>query len=543
MRFTMSERYKLKSLFAHGGMAEVYLGVAQGAEGFERPVAIKRILPQLAADGRVAKMFTAEAKLASYLHHQNIVQTLDVGQGPDGLYIVMELVNGWDLGVLIESANSKAVAFPPPLVAYVATQVLAGLSHAYRKTVQGKRLIAAHRDMSPSNVLVSSEGEVKVADFGIARMEGLGGGGTEPGTFKGKVAYASPEMLRGEPATALSDQFSLGIVMHELLTGSHPFGDADDLVGYIEKIQKDSVLTLTGVPEGLARVVRKMLSRAPEGRFESPEALNKALGQYLASSQSAATATELTEFINELNPPPPLAEKGERSATQGGDTIVRASFSLHGAPPTPSAAQVSNWMAEAYDPDWKPSGPVLDASGRLERTSPAAHAAPAPVRRRPPAAKEEPLEPMERPAKPTVIDQELPSAQLADISILHAAARVKRPSVLGKLIVGTVVLAALAVAGVLFVPQLNKQAQDNLPRALAASIPQPRTRVLNIQSEPSGATVRINGTEVGVTPFLTENIYPRGEISVTLSLKGFQGWSGQFRGGEDAELSAQLRKR
>jgi serine/threonine protein kinase len=543
MRFTMSERYKLKSLFAHGGMAEVYLGVALGAEGFEKPVAIKRILPRLAADARVAKMFTAEAKIASYLHHQNIVQTLDVGQGPDGLYIVMELVNGWDLGVLIDSASKAGRCFPAPLTAYIATQVIAGLSHAYRKTFQGKRLIAAHRDMSPSNVLISSEGEVKVADFGIARVEGFGGGGTEPGTFKGKVAYASPEMLRGEPATALCDQFALGIVLHELLTCAHPFGDADDLVGYIEKIQNETPLPMPGIPEELAGIVRKMLSRNPQGRYETLDLVSKALGQYLARSQSAANAAELMEFLNELQPPPPLAEGGERMGMQGGDTIVKASFSLHGAAPaTPSLAQVNSWMAEAYDPDWKPTGPVMDASGKVERDTPLRAA---PVRRAPAPVVEEKLELMERPAKEsTAATQFDAEAPMAGIDVVRAAARIQPRGGIGKWAVLLLLVVAVVGAGaVLYVPRFNQQAQDNLPKALAAKVPQIRTRVLNIQSEPSGASVSVNGSQVGVTPFIAENLYPATELEVTVTMRGYRTWKGKIRGGEDIELSANLQKK
>src|SRR5215468_6979740 len=161
----MRERYRLTRLFAQGGMAEVYLGLAAGAEGFEKPVAIKRILPHLARDEQIVRMFLSEARLATFLNHQNIVQVFDVGRGPDGLFIVMELVDGWDLGVIIEHANRQQKLIPAPLAAFIASQAMAGLSYAYRQTHDGQRIIAAHRDLSPSNLLLSAEGEVKVADF------------------------------------------------------------------------------------------------------------------------------------------------------------------------------------------------------------------------------------------------------------------------------------------------------------------------------------------------------------------------------------------
>src|SRR6202158_2983021 len=231
----MRERYRLTRLFAQGGMAEVYLGVATGAEGFEKPVAIKRILPHLAKDEQIARMFLSEARLATFLSHQNIVQVFDVGRGPDGLFIVMELVNGWDLGVVIDQAAKAGSTLSPGLSAFIASQALAGLCHAYKQTHQGKRIIVAHRDLSPSNLLISSEGEVKVADFGIARLEAFSNR-TDPGTFKVKIAYAAPEVLSGQPATEASDQFSLAIVLHEMLAGRHPFGLFENSAAYVDAI-------------------------------------------------------------------------------------------------------------------------------------------------------------------------------------------------------------------------------------------------------------------------------------------------------------------
>jgi eukaryotic-like serine/threonine-protein kinase len=535
----MSERYALKSLFARGGMAEVYLGVAQGAEGFERPVAIKRILPHLASDPRVARMFTAEAKLASYLQHQNVVQTIDVGEGPDGVYIVMELVNGWDLGILHESATRLGVTFPAPLVAWLATQVLAGLSSAYKKTFQGKRLVVAHRDISPSNILVSTEGEVKVADFGIARVEALGGSGTEPGTFKGKVAYASPEMLRAEPATEKSDQFALGIVMHELCTGRHPFGDPDNLTQYIHQLQQDAELPLEGVAPELAAILRRMLAHAPEKRFETPEAVTKALGQYLARAATAASGMECVEFIQTLHPPPPLSDRLQAKETEAGDTMIRASFSLHGQKPSPQ--QLSGLMAEVYDPDWKPAGPVMDVEGRIDRgQSPIA----APTAKRRPVVDDAPLELATRGPRRHVETEAFSvegHAPVMDISIVHAA-HARKPFALGKWLV----LGALGLAGSVgytYWPRIQEDARANLPKALAAKLPAQRTHVLKVDSAPEGATVLINGTEVGQTPYLTENLYPRSELKVTVSKKGYWPWTGSLRGGEDAELNADLERK
>ncbi|MCY1075687.1 serine/threonine protein kinase [Archangium lansingense] len=144
-RHVVNDRYRLLTALASGGMAEFFLGVARGAEGFSRKVAIKRMLPQLAQNPLIAQMFLAEARLATHLQHQNIATVYDVGQGPEGLFLVMELVEGWDLGVLLRHAQARGVRFPPHLVAFIATQVLAGLAHAYRRRGDGRQVVAAHR--------------------------------------------------------------------------------------------------------------------------------------------------------------------------------------------------------------------------------------------------------------------------------------------------------------------------------------------------------------------------------------------------------------
>src|SRR6266849_6573808 len=138
---SMSDRYRLGQLLARGGMAEVYLGTMGGAEGFEKPVAIKRILPHLAQDDEMARMFLAEAKLASFLSHQNIVQVFDIGRAPEGLFIVMELIDGWDLALIIAQASENHLTLPPALSAFIASQVLTGLCHAYRQSYQGTPIV------------------------------------------------------------------------------------------------------------------------------------------------------------------------------------------------------------------------------------------------------------------------------------------------------------------------------------------------------------------------------------------------------------------
>jgi eukaryotic-like serine/threonine-protein kinase len=303
----VTSRYRLLQPLATGGMAELFLGVAKGAEGFERTVAIKRVLPHLAREPGISSMFMAEARLAMLLQHQNIVTVHDVGEGPEGLFLVMELVDGWDLGAMIRAVTRQGLRVPPHLAVFIASQAQAGLQHAYRRQHQGQPVMTAHRDVSPSNLLVSREGEVKVTDFGIARMAGLSR--TEPGAFKGKVPYAAPEVLRGEPATALSDQFSLGTLLAEMLAGQHPFAASQaEPMAVAYSILNRAPASLPDVPASLATLVLRMLSRDPAGRFPEPEDVSEALARWLAQAGEPASSHALATFLRTVRLPPSVGD-------------------------------------------------------------------------------------------------------------------------------------------------------------------------------------------------------------------------------------------
>jgi serine/threonine-protein kinase len=344
-------------------MAELFLGISRGAEGFEKPVAIKRILRYLAKDESIAAMFLSEAKLATHLNHQNLVSVYDVGSDSDGLFLVMEVVNGWDLGALIRRAKREGIRFPPHLVAFIGLQSLAGLTHAYRRTHNGRPVLMAHRDISPSNILVSREGEVKVTDFGIAKLEGVSHG-TQPGVFKGKPSYAAPEVITGAPATSSSDQFSLGIVLYELLTGEHPFSDARDAIIVAMAIAQKEPPPLTGVPEPLVEVVMRALAKAPEARFPQPEAMAEALALYLARSGEPATSQTLAAFLTRLNMPPTLLEQAEAARTSA-PSEEKAPAPPPPTNPAPGLRGVDPAVELSMDWAAKPGGTELSASGRL----------------------------------------------------------------------------------------------------------------------------------------------------------------------------------
>lgn len=564
----MSERYRLLRLLGAGGMAEVYLGLSLGAEGFEKPVAIKRMLPQLASEGAVAQMFVAEGRVAMHLHHQNIVEVFDVGRNADGLFLVMELVNGWDLATVIEAARARGLTVPAPLSAYIAEQAVAGLRHAYRKTVDGKPLIAAHRDISPSNLLVTVDGEVKLCDFGIARVEAnilSGAPRTNAGVFKGKIAYSAPEVLRGEAADRLSDQFSLGVVLHELLTGQHPFGLVDNLVAYHEVLRQAGPVELPQAPAALAELVQRLLAMDPTRRFPSIDEVGKALTAYTARSGTAVSAAEVSAFLEQLSLPPPPSELLNKPIplTDVRPLSLDPTTIRNGPVPLVISQPVSITLER--DSDWEPlSGRVMDVSGKVEERGKAparAAAVPPPVVRantavggaRPAPVNHSVDEPLEladegeRWRQRTPETDPIPDPMLAGSPVRTAAGSVIRKLV--TVVVVLVVLAAAATAAVIFSPQLglfgvvrSLGVNKVVPGAPGYQPPMPAMLYLN--SEPDGATVTIDGTVMGETPLVLENQYPSGaEVTVVLTKNGRHAWRSRFKGGQTVHLTGALPKK
>src|SRR4051812_4936536 len=206
-------------------MAEIFRGKAVAAGGFEKPVAIKRILPHLSQDTRFVELLIAEAKVLSLLKHRNIVQIFDVGLGDNAQYfLVMEYVDGKDLGA-VQKTNRR---IPFDLALHIGAEICEALEHAHSaKAPDGKPMSLVHRDVSPSNVLLSRAGEVKLTDFGIAKRAEQEQTGT--GGVRGKFAYISPEQARNEHIEPRSDVFSVAIVLWELITNKRLFSGLGDL--------------------------------------------------------------------------------------------------------------------------------------------------------------------------------------------------------------------------------------------------------------------------------------------------------------------------
>jgi serine/threonine protein kinase len=275
--------YILLERIGMGGMAEVFRAASRGVEGFERPVAIKRILPNLAADEEFVKMFVDEAKIAVQLQHPNIVEIFDLAREGDELFIAMEYVHGKDLRAILDKVqgpDGRRGRIPVEIAVHVTARVCDALQHAhFAHSPSGQRLGIIHRDISPQNVIVSYDGEVKVTDFGLAKAAGRAVQ-TQAGVVKGKLAYMSPEQLRGQAIDQRSDVYGVGILLWEMLTGVRLFLGKNDQET-LRRVYNAQVPTPRSVrpelhPE-LEAIVLRALARDVADRYASAEEMQEEL--------------------------------------------------------------------------------------------------------------------------------------------------------------------------------------------------------------------------------------------------------------------------
>ncbi len=329
-----------------GGMAEIFLAKKQGAEKTVKLLVLKRILPAHSSSHRFREMFGVEANLATRLNHPNIVQVYDFSDyGDEGQLLAMEYVEGLDLGRLISAARQRSSRIPPWVGAYVTAEVAKGLHYAHeRKDDDGRPLGIVHRDVSPQNVLLSYEGAIKIADFGIATANMFR---DEVGVLKGKFAYMSPEQARGETVDRRSDIYSLGVILHEMLTGRvlRPGLAGDELLEAVRNGQVEPPSSFArDIPEELDDITMRALAPHREDRFPSARDLYAAIARSIIQHQVLVDATTVEGVIAELvgrEITSPGVEQQEPSAFASNLAQLRA-----GAPPL------------AASPDASPAFPV-----------------------------------------------------------------------------------------------------------------------------------------------------------------------------------------
>ncbi len=295
--------YFLLEKIAVGGMAELFKAQQRGVQGFQKIVAIKRILPHFSDNEDFVTMFIDEAKLAAQLTHPNIVQIFDLGKAGSSYYIAMEYVNGRDLRTMLKKVREYGTPIPEQVAAFVVMKVAAALDYAHRKRgFDDRELKLVHRDISPQNILVSTEGAVKLVDFGIAKAASKASH-TVAGALKGKLLYMSPEQATGQPLDNRSDLYSLGLVLFELLTGERCF-QADSELGVLEKVRLGRISDLAflnpNVSKEIAAIVSRALQKGVDHRYPSARFMERDLREYLQRQGPPITEHDVAEYLTAL---------------------------------------------------------------------------------------------------------------------------------------------------------------------------------------------------------------------------------------------------
>lgn len=282
-------------------MAEIFLAKMQGYSGFEKLVALKRILPRYSQNPAFARMLIHEAKLAARLQHFNVVQVLDLGEIDAQVYIAMEYVRGRDLAALLSNTYRRKEKLPVPISLFMQAELLTGLDYAHRLTSdEGTPLGLIHRDISPQNVLISYEGEVKLTDFGIARVMEQHGDLRLPGNLHGKFGYMSPEQVEGRQLDQRSDIFSAGVVLHEMLTGQRLFRGKTPKAT-VEMIRSQPIPPPSSlnpeVPPAIDLIVAKALLRDREERYQTVGAFLGEISRAADRLASRASRRDLSVYM------------------------------------------------------------------------------------------------------------------------------------------------------------------------------------------------------------------------------------------------------
>jgi len=343
IQYVQFGKYLLLDRIAVGGMSEVYRAKFFGAERFEKILAIKKLLPNIAEDEEFVEMFINEAKLASQLTHSNICQIYDLGKIDGNLFIAMEYIWGKDLLQIINYFRKRRDFMPPPMASYIATRVCEGIDYAYHKRgPQGMPLKIIHRDVSPQNILISYDGEIKIIDFGIAKAT-LHHSETQAGLLKGKFSYMSPEQVQGFPIDHRSDIFAIGTVLFEMLTSMSLFKGENDFMT-LEKVRKAEVPKLTDinprVPKSLEKIVMKALALDPKDRWQRAADFQDALQRFLITSPPIYTAKRLADWMRVTFKEDIDSDKFRMEEySKIGPEVLRKSMPPSQPPPKPQTAE------------------------------------------------------------------------------------------------------------------------------------------------------------------------------------------------------------
>lgn len=303
-------QYVLLEKIATGGMAEVWKARMRGVEGFQKIVAIKKILPHLSDNRDFIDMFIDEAKLAAQLTHNNIIHIYDLGKIQSSYYIAMEYVDGWDLKTILKKAQEHDQPLTIELALFIASKIAAALDYAHRRRdFNDQDMGLVHRDVSPQNVLISQEGDIKLCDFGIAKAASKASH-TQTGALKGKLQYMSPEQAWGRTIDRRSDIFALATVLFELLTARKLFSGENEL-SILEQVREARVtapsLINDEVTPDIDKIVLKALQKEPENRYQTAGEMARDIDQILYSFRPTPTSADLAIYMHRLSNPLPVS--------------------------------------------------------------------------------------------------------------------------------------------------------------------------------------------------------------------------------------------
>ncbi|HEU0035157.1 MAG TPA: protein kinase [Kofleriaceae bacterium] len=443
-----ANNYQVLARLATGGMAEIFLARGVSTTGVERYCVLKRILRERATDVHFVRMFLDEARLAAQLQHPNVAQVYDIGKLADSYFFTMEYVHGETVRALLHRARSLRRDVPLGSVLTVVSGAAAGLHHAHERLGHdGKPLGIVHRDVSPSNLMVSYEGGVKVVDFGVAKADNRSTE-TRSGTVKGKIAYLSPEQCRGNPIDRRSDLFSLGIVFWEMLTTQRLYKRASDFENMSAIVNEEPAPPSSrnaAVPPELDAIVLRLLAKDPDDRFQRADELIEAIESAAVKTGTMISSAGLSRFMRELfgHRAEPWLELQDQTHEMPQDGVTVTSE------PIPAELGVS--VVESIDsklgavPDLL--APAYDDDGEQPMTAPAT-----PSLRREPRVLPLPPGPETRPGVPALMPTR-PLASTSPSASQHASptvatrppARQLRVGVLVGVIAGAAVLGSFAV--------------------------------------------------------------------------------------------------
>jgi serine/threonine protein kinase len=353
VRATTFGRYLLLEEMARGGMAAVYRAVLRDSSGFEKHVALKRVLRELGDDPEFVTRFTDEARIVSTLTHANIAQVFDFGQVDEEYFLAMELVDGPDLGTLLEACKRQGQPVPIPTAVHVVAEMCRGLGFAHnRRNDAGEPAPVVHRDVSPQNVLVARSGEVKVVDFGIAKAaeKALR---TRTGMVMGKCRHMAPEQALGSHVDARADVFACGTVLFEALTGAPLFqgSTVQQVLGAVINAPIPLASSINPeVPPELDEILSRALARAAGSRYPDGSAMARELEALLHRMAPDHSRDDLASFVRALVPPPEHAPgKWQAAATVHQDSAADSAMANGALQPRPTAAGLGPTLVEDLD--------------------------------------------------------------------------------------------------------------------------------------------------------------------------------------------------